>query len=76
MGQNNLVDLYDDTILNHCRSPFNSEMIIAPDTVGTAVNPFCGDEVDIQLKLHHKQVMAIGVQARGCSINQATASML
>ena len=48
----------------------------APDATARAVNPFCGDEVDLQLEIVGGRVTAVGAQGIGCSINQAAASML
>ena len=76
MEPNELGDLYRDAILDHCRSPRNHDLLQDSDATGRSVNPFCGDEVDIQISLDGGRVTDIGVQAVGCSINQASASML
>ena len=68
--------LYHDAILDHRRNPRNQAVLDTPDTSARAVNPFCGDEVDIQLAFADGRVSDVGVQAVGCSINQSTASML
>ncbi len=70
-----LDELYQDAILEHRRSPRNRRELARPDLVGCAVNPFCGDEVAVQIVLERGRIAEIGVQAEGCSINQATASM-
>ena len=71
-----LDDLYSHAILDHCRHPRNSQRLEDPAASGHAVNPFCGDEVDLQLLVDDGRVSEVGAQARGCSINQASASML
>ena len=76
MARDELDDLYDACILDHCREPRNSARLESPDATASAVNPFCGDEVYLQLGIDDGQVTGIGVQSVGCSINQATASML
>ncbi len=76
MEPNELGDLYRDSILDHCRNPRNHDRIEDADATGRSVNPFCGDEVDIQVSLDDGRVAAIGVQAVGCSINQASASIM
>ena len=68
--------LYHDAILDHRRNPRNQAVLDTPDASARAVNPFCGDEVDIQLAFADGRVSDVGVQAVGCSINQSTASML
>ena len=70
-----LDELYQDAILEHRRHPRNRRQLASPDLVGRAVNPFCGDEVAVQVVLDRGRIAEVGVQAEGCSINQATASM-
>ena len=76
MELSSLDDLYRDAILDHRRNPRNHDVLDSPDTSAKAVNPFCGDEVEIQLVFQDRRVSKVGVQAVGCSINQSTASML
>jgi nitrogen fixation NifU-like protein len=76
MELDDLDDLYRDAVLDHCRHPRNHDPLQDPDITGQAVNPFCGDEIALQLVLDDGRVSRIGVQSVGCSINQASASML
>ena len=76
MDSLSLDQLYHDAILDHRRNPRNQSVLDSPDASAKAVNPFCGDEVDIQLVFEDGRVSGVGVQAVGCSINQSTASML
>ena len=76
MDSPSLDQLYHDAILDHRRNPRNQAVLDSPDATAKAVNPFCGDEVDIQLVFEDGRVSGVGVQAVGCSINQSTASML
>ena len=76
MESSDLDDLYGDAILEHCRHPRNHDALEVSDATARAVNPFCGDEVDLQLALEDGRVSKVGAQAVGCSINQATTSML
>ncbi len=76
MELSNLDDLYRDAILDHRRDPRNHDVLDNPDASAKAVNPFCGDEVEVQMVFAEGRVSRVGVQAVGCSINQATASML
>ena len=41
-----------------------------------ASNPLCGDEIDLTVRLRDGGVDAVGFEGRGCSISQASASML
>ena len=76
MARDELDELYDACILDHCRDPRNSARLESPDAAARAVNPFCGDEVDVQLEIDGGRVTRVGVQSVGCSIHQAAASML
>ncbi|MYD51949.1 MAG: SUF system NifU family Fe-S cluster assembly protein [Dehalococcoidia bacterium] len=76
MDSPSIDELYHDAILDHRRNPRNQAVLESPDASAKAVNPFCGDEVDIQLAFLNGRVSDVGVQAIGCSINQSTASML
>lgn len=74
---NRLDDLYREAILDHRRNPRNHERLSSPDIVGDAINPFCGDEIHLQLKLDAKRrIVGVGLQGEGCSINMAAGSML
>ena len=72
-----LDELYREVILDYYRYPRNRQVVKAPDFESTGFNPFCGDEVVIQIKLDGGgQVVGVGHQGQGCSISQASASML
>ena len=75
MDLNSLDDLYRDAILDHRRTPRNRQVIDNPGVVAHAINPFCGDEVKLQLIFAKDRLDQVGAQAIGCSINQATTSM-
>ena len=77
MERDKLNELYHETLLDHCRHPRNNTELDKPDIYGEAINPFCGDEVRIQLQLSaNDKVKTIGLQSEGCSINIASGSML
>ena len=77
MGLDRLDDLYRDAILDHRRNPRNRKTLQSPDIVGDAINPFCGDEIHLQIGLDEdKRIARIGLQGEGCSINLAAGSML
>ena len=72
-----LDDLYQDIILDHYRSPRHQGLLDAPDLRGEAFNPFCGDQVVLTLGLAEAgRIDAVGFEGQGCSISQASASML
>ena len=76
MEYNELDCLYSNIILDHYHNPRNHQPLENPDLTSHAVNPFCGDEVSLQIILKSDQFTQVAVQAVGCSINKAAASML
>ena len=69
--------LYGDIILDHYRNPRHRTSIPDADVEAEEYNPFCGDRATLQLKLDHEGcVMEVGVRSEGCSIVQASASMM
>ncbi len=49
----------------------------AADLEAEEFNPFCGDRIVLQLKLDETgRVIQVGAQSEGCSIIQATASLM
>ena len=77
MAFEQLDDVYREAILDHRRHPRNHRTVERADISADGLNPFCGDEIHLQILLDDDgQVSEIGLQGAGCSINQATGSML
>ena len=77
MALDELDQLYRDAILSHVRRPRNAGVVADAHLVGDSVNPFCGDEISLQLRLDDAgRVSGVGLQSEGCSINRAAGSML
>ena len=75
-GLGDLDSLYREIILDHHRSPRNHEPLDSPDVEVEGVNPFCGDEVKVQLKAADSTIGDISVSGHGCSISQSSASLM
>jgi nitrogen fixation protein NifU and related proteins len=71
-----LDDLYQEIILDHYRHPRNKGPM--PDAMVSCQqdNPFCGDEITVQLNIKDGIVKDLMYDGRGCSISQASASMM
>ncbi len=68
--------LYQEMILDHYRRPRNKGEIENPDETIVMKNPLCGDEITIQVRYDGDTVADVGFAGRGCSISQASASMM
>ena len=71
-----LDDLYKEIILDHYRSPRNQGELEPPAHRCEGFNPLCGDEVIVFVSLINKKIEEIKIGGQGCSISQASASMM
>ena len=69
--------LYGQLIMDHYRTPRNRNPLPAPTLAAYELNPFCGDLIDLQLRLDDSgAVESVFANSEGCSIIQASASMM
>ena len=68
--------LYQEIILDHYRRPRNKGTLEAPDEQVQIRNPLCGDEVELAVKFDGDTVAEVRFTGKGCSISQASASMM
>lgn len=68
--------LYREAILDHYKHPRHKGHLTAPDIQYHDHNPFCGDEITVELKVEDGIIVDAAFDGRGCAISQATASML
>lgn len=71
-----LDELYQEIILDHYKSPRNLGRLEQPDIAHRGYNPLCGDEIEVSLAVADGKVSDVRYQGRGCSISQASASMM
>lgn len=69
-------ELYTQVIMDHYKRPRNRGEVSDADIREHMLNPLCGDEITVYAKLNEDRVSAIGFEGRGCSISQASASMM
>ena len=73
-----LEQMYQEVILDHYRHPHHSGLREPFGAEVHHVNPTCGDELTLRLQLSDDQttVQDVSYEAQGCSISQASASMM
>jgi len=71
-----LDDLYREVILDHYRHPRHRGTLEHPDAHADGQNPLCGDEISLDLALDGDRIADVRLLGRGCSISQASASMM
>lgn len=71
-----LDNLYQEVILDHYKNPQNKALASDNDAQVHHVNPSCGDEVTLGVKLEKEKVLSINWDGVGCSISQASTSIM
>lgn len=73
-----LEQMYQEVILDHYRQPLHSGLREPFGAEVHHVNPTCGDELTLRLRLSedHKTIEDVSYDAQGCSISQASTSMM
>jgi len=68
--------LYQDIILDHYKKPRGRGLREPYEVQVRHVNPTCGDEIDLRVHLADGTVVDVSYEGMGCSISQASASVL
>ncbi len=76
-----LTSLYQDIILDHYKNPQGKGLREPFEAQVHHVNPTCGDEIDVRVHLEEsdsgeKIVADVSYDGQGCSISQASASVM
>ena len=71
-----LEQMYQEIILDHYRSPQHRGLREPYEAEVHHVNPTCGDEVTLRVHLDGDTVSDISYEAQGCSISQASTSVM
>ncbi|MGW4065275.1 Fe-S cluster assembly sulfur transfer protein SufU [Amycolatopsis sp. NPDC004747] len=72
----NLESMYQEIILDHYKNPHGRGLRDPFDAESFQVNPTCGDEVTLRVKLEDGKVADVSYDGQGCSISQASTSVL
>ncbi|MEY2428619.1 MAG: nitrogen fixation protein NifU [Verrucomicrobiota bacterium] len=71
-----LNDLYQQVILDHCKKPRNFHELANPTSSAQGHNPLCGDQLKLYLTLDNEVIKDISFVGNGCCISKASASLL
>ena len=71
-------DLSREIILDHYQNPRNHGRLEHPTLANRGHNPLCGDEIELSVAIDEQdgRIREIAFTGRGCSISQASASMM
>ena len=68
--------MYQEIILDHYKAKHGSGLREPFEAEVTHVNPSCGDEILLRVHLDGETVVDVGYDAVGCSISQASTSVM
>ena len=71
-----LDDLYQELILDHYKKRRNRGTLDAPSIAVDHNNPLCGDQLHLEVLIDGDQLADLRYTGDGCSISQASASMM
>jgi nitrogen fixation NifU-like protein len=69
-------ELYTQIIMDHYQRPKNRGELENADLEAHLLNPLCGDEITVYAILDDDRVADVKFSGEGCSISQASASMM
>jgi nitrogen fixation NifU-like protein len=76
MSAPQLESLYQEIILDHYRTPHHRGLRDPYDAEVRHLNPTCGDEITLRVYLDGDSVADVSYEGHGCSISQASASVM
>ena len=71
-----LSDLYQQVILDHCKHPRNFHELASTTCSAQGQNPLCGDQLKLFLLVEGDVIQDISFLGAGCCISKASASLL
>jgi len=71
-----LAGLYQEVILDHYKRPKNKALRPNPMVQVHHVNTSCGDEITLNLSMKNGKISDLSWEGVGCSISQASASVM
>jgi nitrogen fixation protein NifU and related proteins len=72
----NMESMYQEIILDHYKNPHGRGLREPFDAESFQVNPTCGDEVTLRVAVVDDRVADVSYDGQGCSISQASTSVL
>ena len=69
-------NLYQEIILDHYKNPRGQGLLPSFQGESHQVNPTCGDEVTVTVATDPEGNLRVGYEGQGCSISQASASVM
>ena len=69
-------EMYKENIIDHYKNPRNKKELKDYSHKHREINPLCGDEITLYLKVDKNTISTATFIGKGCAISQASVSML
>lgn len=69
-------ELYRELIIEHYQHPHNTGRLEGASFAARELNPVCGDEIKLFIKIENSRVADVKFDGQGCAISQASASIV
>jgi len=73
---NDLGQLYQDVIIDHSRHPQNFRRLADATRTVEGMNPLCGDQITLYVRILDDRIDDIAFEGVGCAISVASASLM
>lgn len=71
-----LGDLYTEVVMQYSRSQKHRHPLEHPDVTARGVNPSCGDDISLELKVNDEIIEKVAILGSGCAISEASAAIM
>ncbi|MEA4847293.1 MAG: SUF system NifU family Fe-S cluster assembly protein [Clostridiaceae bacterium] len=71
-----LSDIYTEVVTEYSCSQKHRHPLGNPDITTRGVNPNCGDDISLDLKVNGEVIEDIAISGSGCAISEASAAMM
>jgi nitrogen fixation protein NifU and related proteins len=72
----NLLELYQETMMDHAKHPRNFGALEQATSTAEGNNPLCGDRVKVYMRVENQMITGISFEGMGCAVTKASASMM
>lgn len=69
-------EIYKENIIDHYKNPHNQGKLEEYSIMHRELNPLCGDDITIYVKIKNNKIADISFVGKGCAISQASVSLL
>lgn len=70
------MDIYSENIMDHYKEPRNYGRMENANASFKDSNPFCGDNINVQLVIENNKIIDLRYECEGCAISKASSSII